>query len=69
MHQQRFMHLFYFLFCIECLPQNFTSADQTGNYDLVDSAAYGEKITATSINFCAAYFTVCWNSTENETER
>ena len=56
------------IFCIECLPQNFTSADQTENYDLDDSVAYGEKITATSKNFCATYFTVCWNSTESEKE-
>ena len=36
------------LFCIECLPQNFTSDDQTENYVLDDSVAYGEKIRGPS---------------------
>ena len=31
---------------IECLPQTFTSADQTENYDSDASVAYGEKFTA-----------------------
>ena len=39
------------LFCIECLPQNFTSADQTENYVLDDSVAYGEKIRGPYSNF------------------
>ena len=35
------------LFCIEYLPQAFTSADQTENYDSTnDSVAYGEKFAA-----------------------
>ena len=34
---------------IEYLPQTFTSADQTENYDSDDSVANGEKITAITI--------------------
>jgi len=31
---------------IKCIPQTFTSADQTENYDSDVSVAYGEMFTA-----------------------
>jgi len=34
------------LFCIEYLPQTFTSTDQTENYDTDDLVAYRERFTA-----------------------
>ena len=40
------------LFCIEYLPQAFTSADQTENYDSDDSVTYGEKFTAITFKIC-----------------
>ena len=40
------------LFGIEYLPQTFTSADQTENYDSDDSVAYGEKFTAITFKIC-----------------
>ena len=37
------------LFCIEYLPQTFTSADQTKNFDSDDLVAYGKKFTAITV--------------------